>query len=100
MAAENGMQAQHIEDSFDCAVPVLQYDQANAFCLPGGKMVVYTGLVTVAQNAAAMTNVLGNENTHALQRHSAQRMTEQKMAQTATMEIGREAEGGREGVRV
>src|SRR3546814_63412 len=74
LAAENGMQAQHIEDSFDWAVTVLQSDQANAFCLPGGKMAVYTGLVPVAQNADAMAIVMGHEITHALLRHGAQRM--------------------------
>src|SRR3546814_10721295 len=58
LAAENGMQAQHIEDSFDWAVTVLQSDQANAFCLPGGKMAVYTGLVPVAQNADARKSVV------------------------------------------
>src|SRR3546814_8665143 len=63
------MQAQHIEDSFDWAVTVLQSDQANAFCLPGGKMAVYTGLVPVAQNADAMAIVMGHELTHALLRH-------------------------------
>src|SRR3546814_1989735 len=55
------MQAQHIEDSFDWAVTVLQSDQANAFCLPGGKMAVYTGLVPVAQNADAMAIVMRSE---------------------------------------
>src|SRR5690606_26354019 len=63
LAAENGMQAQHIEDSFDWDVTVLQSDQANAFCLPGGKMAVYTGLVPVAQNADAMAIVMGHEIT-------------------------------------
>src|SRR3546814_9382355 len=81
LAAENGMQAQHIEDSFDWAVTVLQSDQANAFCLPGGKMAVYTGLVPVAQNADAMAIVMGHEITHAMLRHGAQRMTAQKLAQ-------------------
>src|SRR3546814_6127041 len=57
----------------------------NAFCLPGGKMAVYTGLVPVAQNADAMAIVMGHEITHALLRHGAQRMTEQKLAQLGQM---------------
>ena len=85
LAAEHGMKAQHIEDSFDWDVTVLQSDQANAFCLPGGKMAVYTGLVPVAQNADAMAIVMGHEITHALLRHGAQRMTEQKLAQLGQM---------------
>src|SRR5690606_9505275 len=85
LAAEHGLQAVHIEDSFDWDVTVLQSDQANAFCLPGGKMAVYTGLVPVAQNADAMAIVMGHEITHALLRHGAQRMTEQKLAQLGQM---------------
>src|SRR3546814_3536200 len=72
LAAENGMQAQHIEDSFDWAVTVLQSDQANAFCLPGGKMAVYTGLVPVAQNADAMAIVMGHEITHRSEEHTSE----------------------------
>jgi predicted Zn-dependent protease len=85
LAAEHGLKAQHIEDSFDWDVTVLESDQANAFCLPGGKMAVYTGLVPVAQNADAMAIVMGHEITHALLRHGAQRMTEQKLAQLGQM---------------
>ena len=64
---------------------MLQSDQANAFCLPGGKMAVYTGLVPVAQNADAVAIVMGHEISHALLRHGAQRMTEQKLAQIGQM---------------
>src|SRR3546814_17714759 len=95
LAAENGMQAQHIEDSFDWAVTVLQSDQANAFCLPGGKMAVYTGLVPVAQNADAMAIVMGHELTHALLRHGAQRMTERKSVRTGKSGTVRVDLGGR-----
>ena len=85
LAAEHGLQAPHVERSFDWDVTVLQSDQVNAFCLPGGKMAVYTGLVPVAQNADAMAVVMGHEITHALLRHGAQRMTEQKLAQLGQM---------------
>ncbi len=80
LAAEHGMQAPHVERSFDWDVRVLDSDQATAFCLRGGKMAVYTGLVPVAQNADAMAVVMGHEISHALLRHGAQRMTEQKLA--------------------
>jgi len=85
LAAEHGLKANHIEQSFDWDVTVLQSDEANAFCLPGGKMAVYTGLVPVAKNADAMAIVMGHEITHALLRHGAQRMTEQKLAQMGQM---------------
>src|SRR6476660_735562 len=85
LAAEHQLQAPHVEKSFDWDVNVLQSDQVNAFCLPGGKIAVYTGLVPVAQNADAMAIVLGHEISHALLRHGAQRMTEQKLQQIGQM---------------
>jgi len=85
LAAEHGLQAQHIENSFDWDVNVLQSDQVNAFCLPGGKMAVYTGLVPVAQNADAVAVVMGHEIAHALLRHGAQRMSQQKLTQIGQM---------------
>ena len=85
LAAEHGLQAPHVEQFFDWDVNVIQSEQVNAFCLPGGKIAVYTGLVPVAQNADAMAIVMGHEITHALLRHGAQRMTEQKLAQLGQM---------------
>ena len=55
----------------------------NAFCLPGGKIVVYTGIVPVAQNEAALATVMGHEMAHATSRHGAQRVLQQNLAQTA-----------------
>ena len=85
LASEHNLQAPHVERAFDWDVNVLQSDQVNAFCLPGGKIAVYTGLLPVAQNADAMAVVLGHEISHALLRHGAQRMTEQKLAQIGQM---------------
>ena len=85
LAAEHNLQAQHIERTFDWDVTLLQSEQVNAFCLPGGKMAVYTGLIPVAQNNDAMAIVMGHEITDALLRHGAQRMTEQKLAQIGQM---------------
>ena len=81
IAAERGTQMPPIWEEFEWAVNVIQSDQANAFCLPGGKMAVYTGLIPVAQNADAVAVVMGHEIAHALLRHGAQRMAQQKLAQ-------------------
>ena len=85
LAAEHGLQANHIEKSFDWDVAVLNSQQVNAFCLPGGKMAVYTGLVPVAQNADAMAVVMGHEISHALLRHGAQRMSREKLEKLGQM---------------
>lgn len=81
LAAENGKQPNGIWRDFEWAVSVIESDQANAFCLPGGKMAVYTGLFDVAQNEHALAVVMGHEIAHALLRHGAQRMSQQKLSQ-------------------
>ena len=85
LAEEHGMEPTGISKTFDWDVTVIESPQVNAFCLPGGKMAVYTGLVPVAQNADAMAMVMGHEISHALLRHGAQRMSEQKLAQIGQM---------------
>lgn len=49
----------------------------NAWCMPGGKIVVYTGLLPVTQNEAALAAVMGHEVSHALLQHGNQRMSQQ-----------------------
>ncbi len=85
LATEHGMQPNYLSRGFEWDVNVIPSDQANAFCLPGGKMAVYTGLFPVAQNADAMAVVMGHEIAHALLRHGAQRMAQQKLTQIGQM---------------
>jgi metalloendopeptidase OMA1, mitochondrial len=67
---------------FDWRVSVIRDDKVNAFCLPGGKIVVYTGIIPTAQNEAGLATVLGHEMAHATSRHGAQRVLQQNLAQT------------------
>lgn len=53
----------------------------NAWCMPGGKVVVYTGLLPVAQNEAALAVVLGHEIAHAVAGHGNERMSQGMLAQ-------------------
>ena len=53
----------------------------NAWCMPGGKVVVYTGLLPIAQNEAALAIVLGHEITHAVAGHGNERMSQGMVAQ-------------------
>lgn len=50
--------------------------EANAWCMPGGKIVVYTGLLPITQNEAALAVVIGHEVTHAVFQHGNERMSQ------------------------
>jgi predicted Zn-dependent protease len=54
---------------------------ANAFCLPGGKVAVYTGITELASTDAELATVMAHEIAHAIARHGAERMTEMLMVQ-------------------
>jgi predicted Zn-dependent protease len=55
--------------------------EVNAWCMPGGKVVVYTGLLPVTQNETALAIVLGHEITHAVAGHGRERMSQEMLAQ-------------------
>lgn len=55
--------------------------EVNAWCMPGGKIVVYTGILPVTKNEAALAAVMGHEITHALAHHGNERMSQQMVAQ-------------------
>jgi len=57
--------------------------QVNAFCLPGGKVGVYTGILPVAQDQNGLAVVMGHEIAHAIARHGAERVSQGQLAQLA-----------------
>ncbi|MEX6690423.1 M48 family metallopeptidase [Danxiaibacter flavus] len=61
--------------------------EVNAWCMPGGKVVVYTGILPITQNEAALAIVLGHEITHAVAGHGRERMSEQLLA-AGIQEVG------------
>jgi predicted Zn-dependent protease len=63
---------------FQWAVSVVQSEQVNAFCLPGGKIVVYTGIIPVAKNEAGLAVVMGPEISHATLHHGAEGVLQEK----------------------
>jgi predicted Zn-dependent protease len=54
---------------------------ANAFCLPGGKVAVYTGIMELASTDAELATVIAHEIGHAIARHGAERMTQMLMVE-------------------
>lgn len=73
---------------FEWAVRVVRSREVNAFCLPGGKMVVYTGILPVAETDAGLAVVMGHEISHALGHHGAERMAQQQIAQIGVASAG------------
>ena len=75
-------------DTYAWEFNLIQSEQANAFCLPGGKVAVYTGILPVVQNGNALAVVMGHEIAHAIARHGAERMAQQKLVQIGTVAAG------------
>ncbi len=65
---------------FDWDVRLVRSKEVNAFCLPGGKMVVYTAILPVAKTHAGLATVMGHEISHALAHHGAERMAQTQIA--------------------
>jgi predicted Zn-dependent protease len=55
---------------------LVENNEANAWCMPGGKIVVYTGLLPYTQNEAALAIVMGHEVSHAIFQHGNERMSQ------------------------
>jgi metalloendopeptidase OMA1, mitochondrial len=65
---------------------VIENDKTvNAFCLPGGKVAVYTGLMPIARDEAGLAAVIGHEVAHAIARHGAERVSQQLVLEGVTM---------------
>ena len=71
------------QPSFVWKVTLIRKNEANAFCLPGGKIVVYTGILPVAQNDAQLATVLGHEVAHATAEHVAERLEREHLTAAA-----------------
>jgi predicted Zn-dependent protease len=69
----------HVEDyKFEWEFNVLEDRHVNAFCLPGGKVAVFTGLLKVVENDDQLAAVLGHEVAHALAHHASERLAQEE----------------------
>jgi metalloendopeptidase OMA1, mitochondrial len=67
---------------------VFESQELNAFCLPGGKVGVYTGILAVTKDESGMATVIGHEVAHAVARHGAERMSEAMVEQMGGQILG------------
>lgn len=69
--------------AFVWKVSLIRKNVANAYCLPGGKIVVYTGILPLTENDAGLATVLGHEVAHATAEHVAERIERQHLTEVA-----------------
>lgn len=73
--------------NFQWEFNLVNNSEINAFCMPGGKIVVYEGLLPVTQDETSLAIVLGHEIAHAVAKHSAEQLSKQ-MRQQYAAQIG------------
>lgn len=79
-------------DGYQWDFRLVQSDQINAWCMPGGKVCFYTGILPVCQDEAGVAVVMGHEIAHAIAEHGRERMSRAMAAQGIT-QVGTIAAG-------
>jgi len=82
----NGLSAE-IKD-FSWEFNLVKSDEINAFCMPGGKIVVYEGLMKLVSSDDELAVILGHEVAHAVAKHSNERISQQMLAQYGAQLLG------------
>jgi len=72
----DGLGQTSVLEGYQWEFNLVENKEVNAWCMPGGKVVVYTGLLPITQNEAALAIVLGHEITHAVAQHGSERMSQ------------------------
>ena len=80
--------AQASGENFKWEWMLIDSPEVNAWCMPGGKMAVYTGIMPILKNEAALAAVLGHEVAHATKRHGKQRFARAMKGNIAGLVIG------------
>ena len=90
-ATEDYLRANGMADevkNFSWEFNLVNDPQVNAFCMPGGKIVVYEGLLPLVSSDDELAVVIGHEVAHAVSKHSNERMSQQLMAQYGAAILG------------
>ncbi|PWB23659.1 M48 family metallopeptidase [Flavobacterium sp. HTF] len=85
-------QSQYLKD-YRWEYKLVDNKEVNAWCLPGGKIVVYSGILPITQNESGLATVMGHEVSHALANHGAQRMSAAQLQQIGGVALGAATSG-------
>ncbi|HSD08940.1 M48 family metallopeptidase [Flavobacterium sp.] len=89
-AAERWLKANGYSDylnGYQWEYKLVENKEVNAWCMPGGKIVVYFGILPVTQDDSGLATVLGHEVSHALANHGAQRMSASELQQLGAVGV-------------
>jgi len=78
----------HLVDNFDWQFNLVEDPTLNAWCMPGGRVVFYTGILPVCKDENGIAVVMGHEVAHAVAKHGNERMSQQIAIQGAGMTLG------------
>ncbi|ETA69668.1 M48 family metallopeptidase [Candidatus Pelagibacter ubique] len=84
---ENYFSSNNLENptaNFDWEYILIEKKTRNAWCMPGGKIAVYTGILEATKNADGLAAVMGHEIAHAVAKHSVERMSRGALLNTGT----------------
>ena len=73
--------------NFDWEYILIESKQKNAWCMPGGKIAVYTGILDITKNTNGLAAVMGHEIAHAVAKHSVERASRGVLLNTGTQLI-------------
>ena len=72
-------------EGYDWEFNLVEDEQVNAWCMPGGKVVVYTGILPIAKDESGLAVVMGHEIAHAIAEHGNERMSQQLLQQAGAV---------------
>jgi len=87
----NGME--NLISEYSWEFNLVKSTDVNAFCMPGGKIVVYEGILPVTQDETGLAVVLGHEVAHAVAKHANERMSQQVLQQYGSTALGMVLDG-------
>jgi len=76
------------DPGFEWEFTLVNSQEKNAWCLPGGKVAVYTGILEVTQTEEGLAAVMAHEIAHAIAQHGAERMLQEQLTQIALTAVG------------